>query len=418
MFALVDAVSFYASAEKVFDPTIRKRPVVVLTNNDGCICAVCPIAKKLNIPKFEPYFKVKAQLEKHNVVVRSSNYELYADLSARMMNEISRFSDNQYIYSIDESFLNFTGFNHLINDWNEYGHTIRKAVWRKTKIPVGVGFGPTATLAKAANHAAKKLPGFDGVAVINNEMSRKHILKLMSVEDVWGVGRRISKKLKLMDIHTALDLANQPAKLMRKQFSVVLERTINELNGTPCLSWDDVKQKKKEVYSTRSFGERITDPHSLRAAFSAHCNIVARKLRKQGSLAKRIVIFAHSSPFEDHYYKRSFIYEFPVASNDVSVFSNAVKHLFLNIYSPNVRFQKCGVGAIELEDEMYRQGDLFNLSQDKPELMKCLDTINQRFGNDTLKLASEKQTSFWRMRREFLSPKYTTRWSDIPRIKC
>lgn len=418
MFALVDAVSFYASAEKVFDPTIRNRPVVVLTNNDGCICAVCPIAKKLNIPKFEPYFKVKELLEKHNVIVRSSNYELYADLSARMMNEISRFSDNQYIYSIDESFLNFNGFNNLINNWHEYGHTIRKAVWRKTKIPVGVGFGPTATLAKAANHAAKKLPGFDGVAVINNEASRKHILKLMAVEDVWGVGRRISKKLKLMNIHSALDLANQPAKLMRKQFSVVLERTINELNGTSCLSWDDVKQKKKEVYSTRSFGERISDAHSLRAAFAAHCNIVARKLRKQDSLAKRIVIFAHSSPFEEHYYKRTFIYEFPVASNDVTVFANAVKKIFLKIYSPNVRFQKCGIGAIELEDEMYRQGDLFNHSQDKPELMQCLDTINQRFGNDALKLASEKQSAFWHMRRAFLSPKYTTRWSDIPRIKC
>ncbi|MDE3271320.1 Y-family DNA polymerase [Pseudoalteromonas sp. G4] len=418
MFALVDAVSFYASAEKVFDPTIRNRPVVVLTNNDGCICAVCPIAKKLNIPKFEPYFKVKELLEKHNVIVRSSNYELYADLSARMMNEISRFSDNQYIYSIDESFLNFNGFNNLINDWHEYGHTIRKAVWRKTKIPVGVGFGPTATLAKAANHAAKKLPGFDGVAVINNEASRKHILKLMAAEDVWGVGRRISKKLKLMNIHSALDLANQPAKLMRKQFSVVLERTINELNGTSCLSWDDVKQKKKEVYSTRSFGERISDAHSLRAAFAAHCNIVARKLRKQGSLAKRIVIFAHSSPFEEHYYKRTFIYEFPVASNDVTIFANAVKKIFLKIYSPNVRFQKCGIGAIELEDEIYRQGDLFNHSQDKPELMQCLDTINQRFGNDALKLASEKQSAFWHMRRAFLSPKYTTRWSDIPRIKC
>lgn len=418
MFALVDAVSFYASAEKVFDPTIRNRPVVVLTNNDGCICAVCPIAKKLNIPKFEPYFKVKELLEKHNVIVRSSNYELYADLSARMMNEISRFSDNQYIYSIDESFLNFNGFNNLINNWHEYGHTIRKAVWRKTKIPVGVGFGPTATLAKAANHAAKKLPGFDGVAVINNEASRKHILKLMAVEDVWGVGRRISKKLKLMNIHSALDLANQPAKLMRKQFSVVLERTINELNGTSCLSWDDVKQKKKEVYSTRSFGERISDAHSLRAAFAAHCNIVARKLRKQDSLAKRIVIFAHSSPFEEHYYKRTFIYEFPVASNDVTVFANAVKKIFLKIYSPNVRFQKCGIGAIELEDEMYRQGDLFNHSQDKPELMQCLDTINQRFGNDALKLASEKQSAFWHMRRAFLSPKYTTRWSDIPKIKC
>ncbi|MEI4549922.1 Y-family DNA polymerase [Pseudoalteromonas spongiae] len=418
MFALVDAVAFYASAEKVFDPTIRDKPVVVLTNNDGCICAVCPIARKLSIPKFEAYFKIKAQLEKNNVIVRSSNYELYADLSARMMSEINRFSDNQYIYSIDESFLFFDGFHNIVKDWHDYGHKIRRSVWRKTKIPVGVGFGPTATLSKAANHAAKKLPGFDGVAVIDDELSRRHILGMMDVSDVWGVGRRISKKLRIMGIHTALDLANQSAKYMRKQFSVVLERTINELNGMSCLSWDEVKQKKKEVYSTRSFGERITDIHSLKSAFSAHSTIVSRKLRRQGSLAKRLVIFAHSSPFEDNYYKRAFIHEFPVASSDALVFANAVRDVLLKIYKPGVRFYKCGIGAIELEDEMHQQGDLFNQSQDNPQLMKCLDDINNRFGSHTLKIASEKQTSFWKMRRDFLSPRYTTRWSDIPVIQC
>ena len=154
MYALVDAVSFYASAEKVYDPAIRTKPVVVLTNNDGCICAVCPIARKLNIPKFQPYFKVKHLLAKHNVIVRSSNYELYADLSDKMMNVISRFCDNQHIYSIDESFLCFNGFTPLISDWHHYGHQIRRTVWQETKLPVGVGFGPTPTLAKAANHAA------------------------------------------------------------------------------------------------------------------------------------------------------------------------------------------------------------------------------------------------------------------------
>jgi DNA polymerase V len=305
-----------------------------------------------------------------------------------------------------------------VNDWHQYGHVIRKSVWRNTKIPVGVGFGPTLTLAKAANHAAKKLAGFDGVAVINNESSRKHILSLMDVSDVWGVGKRLSKKLRLMNIHTALDLANQPAKLMRKQFSVVLERTIIELNGVCCLSWDDVKQKKKEIYSTRAFGERISDIYALKSALSSHCTIVARKLRKQGSLAKRLVIFARSSPFEDGYYKRTFIYQLPVASNDVTVFANAVQSVISKLYKEGVRLQKCGIGAIELEDELYRQGDLFNQSLDKPKLMQCLDQINERFGKDTLKIATEKNTSSWKMRREFLSPKYTTRWTDIPIIKC
>jgi len=169
MYALVDAVSFYASAEKVFDPSIRNKPVVVLTNNDGCICAVCPIARRLGIPKFIPYFQVKSLLEQHGVVVRSSNYELYADLSDQMMNVMSRFCDNQYIYSIDESFLYFDHYESCIKDWHEYGQKIRKAIWKETRLPVGVGFGETATLSKAANHAAKKLSGFNGVAVIDSQ---------------------------------------------------------------------------------------------------------------------------------------------------------------------------------------------------------------------------------------------------------
>lgn len=184
MYALVDAVAFYASAEKVFDPAIRSKPVVVLTNNDGCICAVCPIARRLNIPKFAPYFKVKQLLAQNNVVIRSSNYELYADLSDKMMNVIGRFCDVQHVYSIDESFLHFNGYTPVINDWFAYGHTIRRTVWRETKLPVGVGFGSTATLAKAANHAAKKLSGFNGVAVINCEASRKAILQRMSCQDI------------------------------------------------------------------------------------------------------------------------------------------------------------------------------------------------------------------------------------------
>jgi len=231
MYALVDAVAFYASAEKVFDPAIRSKPVVVLTNNDGCVCAVCPIARKLNIPKFGPYFKVKQLLEQNNVVVRSSNYELYANLSDRMMSVIGRFCDTQHVYSIDESFLHFNGYQPLINDWQAYGQLIRRTVWRETKLPVGVGFGPTPTLAKAANHAAKKLTGFNGVAVIDDEVSRRTILQRMQCQDVWGVGKRLAKKLALMDIHTAWQLAEQSPKTIRRQFSVVLERTINELNG-------------------------------------------------------------------------------------------------------------------------------------------------------------------------------------------
>ena len=418
MYALVDAVAFYASAEKVFDPAIRSKPVVVLTNNDGCICAVCPIARKLAIPKFQPYFQVKKILEDNQVVIRSSNYELYADLSERMMNVIGRFCDNQHIYSIDESFLNFTGFKKLIHDWHRYGHDIRRTVWRETKLPVGVGFGPTATLAKAANHAAKKLPGFDGVAVIDSETSRITILKAMDVQDVWGVGRRLAKKLKAMNINTAFDLAEQDPRKIKRLFSIVLERTVNELRGKSCLAWDEVRQDKKEVFSTRSFGERITDATALKTALINHCVIVARKLRAQGSHTQRLLMFVASSPHQDGYYKKSYIYEFSVATADSCVFANAISEVFDHLYKPGVRFYKCGVGALELSSHMFQQPDLFQAPIDNPKLMTCLDSINARYGVGTLAIASETPTSHWHMKRAYLSPHYTTRWHNLPKIHC
>ncbi|MDC9498646.1 MULTISPECIES: Y-family DNA polymerase [unclassified Pseudoalteromonas] len=418
MFALVDAVAFYASAEKVFDPSIRFKPVVVLTNNDGCICAICPIARKLNIPKFQPYFKIKNYLEQHHVVVRSSNYELYADLSERMMTVINRFCDDHYVYSIDESFLRFTGFSQIIDDWVDYGHIIRRSVWRETGLPVGAGFGTTPTLAKAANHAAKKLSGYDGVAVIDDEKSRKEILMRMDVTDVWGIGSRLGKKLKLMEINTAWDLACQSPKAMRRMFSVVVERTVSELNGIACLSWDEVKQDKKEIYSTRSFGERVTDLTTLKSALVTHAAIVGRKLRRQQSLTKRIVIFAACSPHEDEHYKKSLLYEFPVPTSDSSVIAKAVSSVIDEIYKPNTRFYRCGIGAIELESESFQQADMFSVSEDKPKMMECLDVINKRYGVGTLSIGSEKLTQSWNMKRAFLSPHYTTRWTDIPIIKC
>ncbi len=418
MFALVDAVAFYASAEKVFDPQLRQQPVVVLTNNDGCICAVCPIARRFGIPKFEPYFKVKPLLDKHNIVVRSSNYELYADLSDRMMAVIGRFSDNSHIYSIDESFLQFSGFHGVVDDWAVLGQTIRRTVWRETKLPVGVGFGSTATLAKAANHAAKKFDDASGVAVIDKEQTRQRILKNMAVSDVWGVGKRLTQRLNTLGIHSAWDLACQDAKKMRSQFSVVLARTIRELNGEPCLGWDTLRARKKEIYSTRSFGERVSDPQSLKAALISHCTSVAKKLRQQGSLARRLVIFAHSSPYDEGYFKKSYIHELHAPSQDVRVFAEAVEALFHGLFHQGVQYHKCGVGAIELEDCEGAQQDLFYPSLDNPELMACMDAVNSRYGDGTVALASAKRSAGWHMRRDFLSPRYTTHWPDIPIIKC
>lgn len=446
MYALVDAVSFYASAEKVFDPSIRNKPVVVLTNNDGCICALCPIAKRLGIPKFIPYFQIKDFLSQHGVVVRSSNYELYADLSERMMNIIARYCDNQYVYSIDESFLAFKHYdkwldhfhpsthvmtspknpNQLLRSWHNYGHEIRKAIWKETRLPVGVGFGSTPTLAKAANHAAKKLKGFNGVAVIDNSSNAPSkskqeslaILKQMSVTDVWGIGNRLGKKLNMLGINNAAQLAQQSPRHMRKQFSVVVERTVNELNGIACLSWDEVKAPKQEVFSTRSFGERVTDYQSLMFALVTHGVIVGKKLRQQGSLVKRLLVFAASSPHDQHYYKKTLIYEFPVATNSNSQIAGAINVVLNEIFQTGVYFYRCGVGAISLESQQYQQTDLFTPAQPNPLIMSCFDQVNARYGQGTITLASEGKAEKWQMRRNFLSPQYTSHWKDIPKITC
>jgi len=418
MYALVDAVSFYASAEKVFDPSIRNKPVVVLTNNDGCICAVCPIARKLGIPKFKPYFQVKAFLQKHNVVIRSSNYELYADLSERMMNVIARYCDNQHVYSIDESFLYFKNYGKIIKDWHQYGHEIRRAIWKETRLPVGVGFGSTSTLAKAANHAAKKLSGYNGVAVMNNAQQSKPILKQMDVNDVWGVGRKISLRLKQQNISSAYQLSKQDPKTIRKQFSVVTERTVNELNGISCLTWDEVKEPKQEIFSTRSFGQRIVDIHSLQAALTTHGAIVAKKVRQQSSLVKKLMIFASSSPHDENYYKQVMIYKFPVATDNSCDIANAISLVLTDIFITGVRFYRCGVGAIELESRTFQQPDLFVADNSNPALMNCLDHINNRYGQGALTLGAEGQTQLWQMRRDFLSPQYTSNWRDIPKIRC
>jgi DNA polymerase V len=417
MFSLIDAVSFYARVEKVFDPTIRDKPVVVLTNNDGCICAVCPMARELGIPKFVPYFKVKAFLAKHNVVVRSSNYELYADLSERMMNVIARYSDRHYVYSIDESFLHLRNFA-CIDDWHEYGHIIRKAVWRETRLPVGVGFGSTLTLAKAANHASKKLSGFDGVAVIDNESSRKEILSRMSLTDVWGIGSKLGKRLSILGLSNAWDLANQSPKAIRAQFGVVVERTVNELNGVPCLNWDEIGQDKKEIFSTRSFGQRVICEHALKAALSTHASIVAKNTRRQRSLIKRLVIFASSSPHDENYYKKSVIYEFPVATDNTLNIVAAISYVVDTIYMAGVLFYRCGVGAVEIENSQFLQQDMFNVSVNNPPLMKCYDNLNHRFGSGTIEVAAAEKNDKWSMRRNFLSPSYTSKWSEIPKIIC
>lgn len=421
MYALCDVNSMYASCEKVFDPSIRKKPVVVLTNNDGCICAACGIAKRMGIgKKFVPYFQVKKELEAAGAVIRSSNYELYADLSQRMMDTCARFAPDINVYSIDECFLYYgKQANAPKEGWEALGMQIRKAVWREVRLPICVGIGPTPTLAKVANHAAKKIEGFKGVAVLDTKEIRKAVLSKLAVTDVWGIGNRLGRRLNALGINTAWELANRDPAQARKEFSILVENTVRELNGEVRHSWDTVRGAKKEIYSTRSFGERITDFEELRSALASHAEVVAAKLRKQKSLTSSMTLFATSSPHDtEGYFRKSHFHHFAVPTNDTRNIIKVVGDAMPQLYKPNVRYYRCGVGLMGLHNEELFQYDLFTPSNDNNKLMACMDTINARYGRSTVHIAAKGFEQKFAMRRAFLSPQHTTKWSDIPKIIC
>jgi DNA polymerase V len=421
MYALCDVNSMYASCEKVFDPSIRKKPVVVLTNNDGCICAACGIAKRMGIgKKFVPYFQVKKELEAAGAVIRSSNYELYADLSQRMMDTCARFAPDINVYSIDECFLYYgKQANAPKEGWGTLGMQIRKAVWREVRLPICVGIGPTPTLAKVANHAAKKMEGFKGVAVLDTKEIRKTVLSKMAVTDVWGIGNRLGRRLNMLGVNTAWELANRDPTQIRKEFSILVENTVRELNGEVRHTWDTVRGAKKEIYSTRSFGQRITDFEELRSALASHAEVVATKLRKQKSLTSSMTLFATSSPHDtEDYFRKSYFYHFAVPTNDTRNILKVIEIAMSQLYKPHVRYYKCGVGLMDLQNEELFQYDLFTPSNDNTKLMACMDTINARYGRSTVHIAAKGFEQKFAMRRAFLSPQYTTKLKDIPKIIC
>ena len=417
MFALVDANSFYCSAEQVFRPELRGRPLIVLSNNDGCVVAANRQAKKCGVEKFKPYFKMKAQCEQRGVIALSSNYELYADLSNKMMDVIGRFAPEQYVYSIDESFLSFQQAV-AIPCLREHGQTLRKSVWRECRIPVCVGMGPTLTLAKVANHAAKKIDAYNGVCVLDSLEEQKRVLAQLSVSDVWGIGKRITTHLKHLGITTALQLSKYPPKLARKLFNVELERTVRELNGQICKQWDGARADKRQIFSTRSFSERIQDETSLRQALCYHSGIASRKAREQQSLCKVMMCFASSSPFDEVSYSRRAMHRFPYPTSDVTQITKVVSDLTTQLFSAGVRFYKVGVGLLDLVDGRQEQTDLFNPTPNNRPLMSVFDSLNERYGQRTIFLGAQGIEQKWQMRRQLLTPRYTTCWNDIPLIKC
>ena len=418
MFALVDANSFYCSAEAVFRPDWRDKPIIVLSNNDGSIVAANRRAKEAGIKKFIPYFQARTLCQQKGIIVCSSNYELYADLSAKLMQIIGKFAPEQHIYSIDETFLSLPKSQFTISNLETHGRLIRQTVWKETRLPVCVGMGQTLTLAKLANNYAKKHKQIQGVYVLDSKQKISEVLKATAIDDVWGIGRKIAAKLKIMNVFTAYELTQLPAELVKKQFSVEVERIVYELNGVVCKQWDSVRTDKKQIYSTRSTGQRITQLNELQQALSKHVGIAAAKARKQNSGCKNVLVFANSSPHDDtpYYFKK--LIKFSHVTNCTFQIGSAVSKIVPELFREGVNYYKIGVGLLDLVDMKCQQLDLFDESKGKPKLMQAVDTLNNKYGRDTVFVSAQGTQVKWSMRREFLTPQYTTDWNNIPRIRC
>ena len=420
MFALVDVNSFYASCEMVFRPDLRGRPVVVLSNNDGCVIARNHEAKLLEIPMGAPYFKMKSQFERHQVAVFSSNYALYGDMSQRVMTLLEELSPAVYQYSIDEAFVTLSGI-HRTEELEAFGRHVRSTLLQCTGLTVGVGIGPTKTLAKLANYAAKRWPKFEGVVDLSLQARQRKLLAKVAVGEIWGVGRRMAKKLNDMGITTALELAEMPASLIRKHFSVVMERTVRELRGESCLEPEEYMPTKQQIISSRSFSQKVSEYGPMREAICSHAVRAAERLRAQHQYCRYVSVFLKTSPFagNDVYYGNDAGTEIHIPTQDSRDIVAAAVKCLETIWREGHRYQKCGVMLGDFFSRGVAQLGLFDDYRPRAnseQLMEVLDFVNRR-EKGRLWFAGQGITRSWEMKRHRLSPAYTTRFSDLLRVK-
>lgn len=416
--ALIDVNNFYASCECVFNPKLEGKPLVVLSNNDGCAIARSAKAKELGIKMGEPWFKLKESAKELGVIAVSSNYALYADMSNRVMSIIGQFAPTQEVYSIDESFLDLTGIkqNHV-----ELGQSMRGRIRSWTGLPVCVGIGQSKTLAKLANHVAKKRPQFNGVCNLNDFSKNDLDLLMDSIEinEVWGVGRQIDTKLRKLGIKTVLGLKNASPEYIRQQFNVVVEKTVRELNGITCLELEEVAPAKKEIMSSRSFGYKVRDLQSLQEAVTLYISKAAEKLRKQQSFAGAVRVFITTSPFGDSAkYANSMTIALPSPTDDTIQLTSTALWILKRIYKHGYEYQKAGVMLTDICPANAQQTDLFGFTslKESSKLMAVMDAINSKMGKSTLRIASQGFNAPWKMRQGNKSPHYTTNWADILKV--
>jgi DNA polymerase V len=419
MFGLVDCNNFYVSCERVFNPSLKGRPVVVLSNNDGCVISRSNEAKALGIPMGQPAYQLKELIEKQNVAVFSSNYVLYGDMSHRVMTTLASFVPDMEIYSIDEAFLLFDGFEEL--NLKELGRKIVDTTIRNTGIPVSMGIAPTKTLAKVANKLAKKFPDYKGLCLIDSDEKREKALKLTAIEDVWGIGRQYSKMLAYHDIRSAWNFTQKSKAWVRRNMSVTGERTWLELQGNPCIEMEHVAAKKS-ICTSRSFGERLTEyaPVSEAVAnFAANCG---EKLRKQYSKASLLTVFIHTNPFSTtqlQYFNQKTV-PLPIPTNDSAELIHHALQALKAIFAEGYLYKKAGVIVSDIVPETPLQTDLFD-TRDREKFgkaMQVMDSLNATYGKHKVRLAAQGFGRNWKLKNEKLSPFYTTRLKDILEVKA
>lgn len=416
--AMVDCNNFYVSCERVFDATLAGRPVVVLSNNDGCVIARSNEAKALEIQIGDPVFKRKEFFARHGVRILSSNYALYGDMSARVMQVLSRFSPDLERYSIDEAFLLFPARPRA--ELLAAAETIRRTVLQWTGIPVCVGMARTKTLSKIANRLAKKTPASGGVWLLDEPSDIEARLAQIAVGDVWGIGRRYAKFLQARGIDTALQLARQPRDWVRRHLTIVGLHTVMELGGEPCIAFEENPPPARSLLCSRSFGERVSDLGSLEEALSTHVQRAAEKLRKKGLRAGAVQAFLETNRFRpaEEYFAHSGCQALAAPTAYTPDLHAAALRILRAIYRPGHAYQRIGVLLLDLVPEGARQLTFWDLDAEQPRhkaLMQALDQVNARYGRGTLALAAAGLGAKpWHMRQERRSHRYTTRWAELP----
>ena len=412
MIALIDCNNFYCSCERVFQPMLEGKKIVVLSNQDGCAVARSNEVKPF-VKMGQPYFEFKHLCKELEIHVFSSNYVLYGSLSKRVMATLKEFGVRQEIYSIDECFLDLTG----VADLTKYGHSIRARVKQWTGIPVSVGIGgQTKTLAKFANHLAKKHQFLNGVCNLE-ELGQSRVenaMKITPVGEVWGIGRRIERRLQEMNIKTVYDLKTSNPKQLSRQFSVNIERTILELNGIPCIELEEYLPTNKQIVSSRSFGQDVREREDLLAALIYHVEQAGRKMRKQGLYARQMVVFAHTNRFKDNYMSNAVNVVFPTAIDSFRYMARALDNAIDAIYKPGVAYKKAGVIINDLitgENQLVDLFDQVNIKQDK--LLPTIEAIKARYGKGGIEIAAGKVSNAWYMKNSLLSKHYTTDINEL-----